>query len=87
MASSATRVLTLGRRVKLPKSFIAVNLSDAFTFEEQDNTEDESEHANTLANSTAEIEPQNESSPPVTDVEAPSQPSDEAQKETANPDL
>ena len=24
------------RRVKLPKSFIAVNLSDAFTFEEQE---------------------------------------------------
>ncbi|CAI4210561.1 unnamed protein product [Parascedosporium putredinis] len=74
-------------QVKLPKSFIAVNLSDAFTFEEQDNTEDESEHANTLANSTAEIEPQNESSLPVADVEAPSQPSDEVQKEAANPDL
>lgn len=29
-------LLTLGYRVKLPKTFLAVNLSEAFTFEEQD---------------------------------------------------
>ena len=32
-------------RVKLPKSFVAVNLSDAFTFEEHENTENDSDAA------------------------------------------
>lgn len=32
-------------RVKLPKSFVAVNLSDAFTFEEHENTDNDSDAA------------------------------------------
>lgn len=48
-------------RVRLPKSFIAVNLSDAFTFEEQDDAEDEPEHVNGVTKKPAEDEPKAES--------------------------
>ena len=41
-------------RVKLPKSFVAVNLSDAFTFEEHENTENESDSEPTTAETTEE---------------------------------
>lgn len=44
--------LTSPCRVKLPKSFIAVNLSDAFTFEENENTENESDAPGPTESST-----------------------------------
>jgi len=52
-----TRFFYLPFRVKLPKSFIAVNLSDAFTFEEQDDAEDEPEHVNGVTKKPEDDEP------------------------------
>lgn len=48
------RWLTVSR-VKLPKSFVAVNLSDAFAFEEHEH-EHEHEHAETDSDTAAAAE-------------------------------
>ncbi|PKS08930.1 hypothetical protein jhhlp_003543 [Lomentospora prolificans] len=69
-------------QVKLPKSFIAVNLSDAFTFEEQENTEVESENPNATANRPVEGEPGEQLQP--TEPQETSSHHDEAKHKTAN---
>ena len=44
------------RRVKLPKSFVAVNLSDAFSFEEHEHAENDSDAVATIAEMTGQTD-------------------------------
>ena len=45
--------------VKLPKTFLAVNLSDAFSFQEKQNSESQETTQNGTESQEAEAEPQN----------------------------